>query len=105
MSYLHVLSAELAELFCCSWIGQQLPVDMSSLMSWETAQLVLPLLMCGLLAVCMQLCSRATSSDGRPCVQHQASRAAAARQARDDDMHDRSDHLPYRAVPCRGTDE
>ncbi|DBA85275.1 TPA: DnaJ subfamily C member 16 [Trebouxia sp. C0005] len=68
------------------WLRQQLPVDMSSLVSWESAQLLLPMLLCGLLAVCVQACSGPTSADARPGAQRRHSRpAAAAQQAGDDD--------------------
>ena len=72
-------------------------MDMLSLVSWDSAQLLLPMLLCGLLAVCVQACSGSTSADARPGAQRRHSRPAAAVQrvgddgdGDDDDAQDRS---------------
>ncbi|KAL0042325.1 hypothetical protein WJX77_009183 [Trebouxia sp. C0004] len=71
------------------WLRQQLLVDMPSLVSWESAQLLLPMLLCGLLAVCVQACSGSTSADATPGARRRHSRpSAAAQQAGDDDDGD-----------------
>lgn len=67
------------------WLLQQLPMDMLSLVSWDSAQLLLPMLLCGLLAVCVQACSGSTSADARPGAQRRHSRPAAAVQRVGDD--------------------
>lgn len=62
---------------------------MSFLVSRDSAQLLLPMLLCGLLAVCVQARSGSTSADARPGAQRRHSRpAAAAQQAGDDDDDD-----------------
>ena len=75
---------------CCDrWLNKQSPADTPFIISWEAAQLLLPILLCGLLAVCVQACSGSTPSANSAAQQRDGGDTAAARQARDDALHDR----------------
>ena len=74
---------------CARCLNKQTPADMPPFISWEAAQLLLPILLCGLLAVCVQACSAPAPGAGSTSHQRAGGDTAAARQARDDAMHDR----------------
>ncbi len=73
---------------------------MPSLISWESVQLLLPMLLCGLLAVCVQACSGSTSADARPGAQHRHSQPAAAAQQAGDDDDDIQDRSSFSCAMC-----
>ena len=73
----------------CRWAGRQMPVQLTSLLTWENGQLLLPLLVCGLVALFAQACS-AGPADSNESARQRRSRAVALQQGEEDEeAHDR----------------
>lgn len=68
---------------------EQLPAQLPSWVTWETAQLALPILLCALLALCAQACAGPERQQTPSASQQQRQRTARAQRADDDDAHDR----------------